>query len=44
MSDLESVLMDEDERDTFLGSGGTGVIAFSEARDRSPHAVPVSYG
>lgn len=44
MSDPESVLMDEDERDAFLGSGGTGVIALSEARDRSPHAAPVSYG
>lgn len=36
--------MDEDERDAFLGNGGTGVISLSTSGDASPHAIPVSYG
>ena len=44
MSPTESIEMDEHERDEFLGTGGTGVIAFSAPDDGSPHAVPVSYG
>jgi nitroimidazol reductase NimA-like FMN-containing flavoprotein (pyridoxamine 5'-phosphate oxidase superfamily) len=44
MSDLEAIEMDGDERDDFLGAGGTGVIALSSADEESPHAVPVSYG
>jgi nitroimidazol reductase NimA-like FMN-containing flavoprotein (pyridoxamine 5'-phosphate oxidase superfamily) len=36
--------MDADERDAFLGNGGTGVIAFPSSADESPHSVPVSYG
>jgi len=36
--------MDAEERDAFLGAGGTGVIALSEGGPTAPHAVPVSYG
>jgi uncharacterized protein len=43
MSRLPSTEMGADERDDFLGEGGTGVLAFSTGDD-SPHAVPVSYG
>lgn len=44
MSDTESIAMDADERDAFLGIGGTGVISFSGSEDEPPHSVPVSYG
>jgi nitroimidazol reductase NimA-like FMN-containing flavoprotein (pyridoxamine 5'-phosphate oxidase superfamily) len=43
MSDSRAVHMDDDERDAFLGAGGTGTIAFPE-KDGPPHAIPVSYG
>lgn len=43
MSDTRSIEMDAEERDAFLGIGGTGVISFS-GEDESPHSVPVSYG
>ena len=36
--------MDADERDSFLGTGGTGVISFPRADDSPPHSIPVSYG
>ena len=36
--------MAADERDAFLGSGGTGVLSLSSGTDTSPYAVPVSYG
>ncbi|WP_226013444.1 pyridoxamine 5'-phosphate oxidase family protein [Halomicrobium salinisoli] len=36
--------MDEEERDEFLGNGGTGVLSLSTPDDDPPHAVPVSYG
>jgi hypothetical protein len=36
--------MDETERESFLGSGGTGVISFSTDDDAAPYSVPVSYG
>ncbi|QLG61853.1 pyridoxamine 5'-phosphate oxidase family protein [Halorarum salinum] len=44
MSEDSPVEMDEEERDAFLGDGGTGVISLSTAADEPPHAVPVSYG
>lgn len=44
MSEAEALEMDADERDDFLGAGGTGVIALSEAGGAAPYAVPVSYG
>ena len=33
-----------EERDDFLGSGGTGVLALASGSDEAPHALPVSYG
>jgi nitroimidazol reductase NimA-like FMN-containing flavoprotein (pyridoxamine 5'-phosphate oxidase superfamily) len=44
MSDTETIAMDADERDAFLGTGGTGVISFPNSDDESPHSVPISYG
>ncbi len=44
MSEKESIAMDADERDAFLGTGGTGVISFPSSGDEPPHSVPVSYG
>jgi len=35
--------MEADERDEFLGDGGTGVLSLA-AGDEPPHTVPVSYG
>lgn len=40
----DTVDMDVDERDEFLGRGGVGVISLSTPDDESPHAIPVSYG
>lgn len=34
----------DEERDAFLGAGGTGVLAFATDDGEPPHAVPVSYG
>lgn len=44
MGDIEPVRMDDEERDEFLTSGGTGVISFPTGTDESPYSVPVSYG
>jgi nitroimidazol reductase NimA-like FMN-containing flavoprotein (pyridoxamine 5'-phosphate oxidase superfamily) len=44
MPESDENVMDAAERDSFLGSGGTGVLSFSSAADEPPHAVPVSYG
>ncbi|WP_276259856.1 pyridoxamine 5'-phosphate oxidase family protein [Haloglomus litoreum] len=44
MDDTESVTMDDEERDAFLGTGGTGVISYAREGDEPPYAVPVSYG
>jgi len=38
-----SVVMTDQERDDFLGRGGTGVLSLA-TDDGPPHAVPVSYG
>jgi len=38
-----STAMAEEERDEFLGTGGTGVLSLS-TDEGSPHSVPVSYG
>jgi nitroimidazol reductase NimA-like FMN-containing flavoprotein (pyridoxamine 5'-phosphate oxidase superfamily) len=35
--------MDAEERDDFLGAGGTGVVSFADGGG-PPHSVPVSYG
>lgn len=44
MNEHSPAEMDGDERDEFLGTGGTGVISFSTDEDEPPHSVPVSYG
>jgi nitroimidazol reductase NimA-like FMN-containing flavoprotein (pyridoxamine 5'-phosphate oxidase superfamily) len=36
--------LDDAARDAFLGTGGTGVLAFAAGADDPPHALPVSYG
>ncbi|ESP90129.1 hypothetical protein K933_01172 [Candidatus Halobonum tyrrellensis G22] len=36
--------MDGDERDEFLGRGGTGVLSLAPTGDDAPHSIPVSYG
>jgi len=38
-----SVAMGDEERDEFLGRGGTGVLSLS-TDEGPPHSVPVSYG
>jgi hypothetical protein len=43
MTDRDAVAMSDDERDAFLGDGGTGVLSLAGGDD-PPHAVPVSYG
>lgn len=44
MDEPEAIEMDEDERDAFLGNGGTGVISFAATGRDAPHSIPVSYG
>ena len=44
MSQDNPVEMEPSDRDEFLGTGGTGVIALSSTGDEAPHSVPVSYG
>lgn len=44
MSYDEPAEMDSEERDEFLGNGGTGVMSFSTEPDTPPHSIPVSYG
>ncbi len=44
MSDELPVELDAEERDAFLGSGGTGVISFATDKETPPHTVPISYG
>lgn len=44
MADTRSVQMSDDERDEFLGTGGTGVLAAAQGEDEAPYSLPVSYG
>jgi hypothetical protein len=44
MEDLRSVRLSEDERNEFLGRGGTGMISFDTPGDEPPYSRPVSYG
>jgi hypothetical protein len=44
MQGLRWVQLSDDERDEFLGDGGTGVLSFATARDGPPVSIPVSYG
>jgi hypothetical protein len=36
--------MSREERNEFLGCGGTGVVSFATSGDGPPHTRPVSYG
>jgi len=44
MQTLRWVQLSDDERDGFLGRGGTGVLSVAKAPDQSPVSIPVSYG
>ncbi len=44
MRGLRWVQLSEDERDEFLGTGGTGVLSFGTGVEEPPSALPVSYG
>jgi hypothetical protein len=44
MTDESPLELDADERDAFLGRGGTGVISFATDEETPPHSVPISYG
>lgn len=44
MTDTEPDAEKADERDAFLGTGGTGVVSFRSSGENSPHSVPISYG
>jgi hypothetical protein len=44
MTDLRPVEMDDEERNEFLGTGGTGVVSFPTDADDAPYSLPVSYG
>ncbi|WP_435194682.1 pyridoxamine 5'-phosphate oxidase family protein [Natronomonas sp. EA1] len=44
MSTTSTTELDATARDAFLGTGGTGVIAFAGAAGAPPHSLPVSYG
>lgn len=44
MQGLRWVQLGSEERNEFLGSGGTGVLSFATESDEPPVSVPVSYG
>jgi len=44
MEDIRSVRMTDEERDEFLGRGGTGTISVATSDDEPPYSRPVSYG
>lgn len=44
MKGLRWVQLPEDERNEFLGTGGTGVLSFATSPDEPPTTLPVSYG
>jgi hypothetical protein len=44
MTDPRSIEMDDEERNEFLGAGGTGVVSFPTDADDAPYSLPVSYG
>ncbi|MXV63919.1 pyridoxamine 5'-phosphate oxidase family protein [Natronorubrum sp. JWXQ-INN-674] len=44
MDGLRWVQLPEDDRDEFLGTGGTGVLSFATDDDEPPASLPVSYG
>ena len=44
MQGLRWVQLTDDERDAFLGNGGTGVLSFATPTEEPPVSIPVSYG
>ncbi len=44
MEDVRSVQMNDEERNEFLGRGGTGVVSFDTSGDEPPYSLPISYG
>ncbi|WP_135851333.1 pyridoxamine 5'-phosphate oxidase family protein [Halorussus salinus] len=44
MEGLRWVQLSDEERDDFLGNGGTGTLSFSTENDEPPFSLPVSYG
>lgn len=44
MEDARSVQMSDEERDEFLGRGGTGTVSFDTSGDEPPYSLPISYG
>ncbi|ADD07279.1 FMN-binding domain protein (plasmid) [Natrialba magadii ATCC 43099] len=44
MQGLRWLQLSNDERDEFLGSGGTGVLSFATEKNEPPVSIPVSYG
>lgn len=44
MQGLRWVQLGDEERDSFLGTGGTGVLSFATSDDEPPVSIPVSYG
>lgn len=44
MSELRWTNLPEDERNTFLDTGGTGVLSFATDPGEPPTSFPVSYG
>ncbi|XVH33527.1 pyridoxamine 5'-phosphate oxidase family protein (plasmid) [Haloferacaceae archaeon DSL9] len=44
MEGLRWITLSDEERDEFLGNGGTGVISFATSTDEPPFSLPVSYG
>jgi len=44
MQGLRWVQLTDDERDAFLGNGGTGVLSFATSTGEPPVSIPVSYG
>ncbi|ELZ00699.1 hypothetical protein C482_08758 [Natrialba chahannaoensis JCM 10990] len=44
MQGIRWLQLTDDERDEFLGRGGTGVLSFATDSDEPPVSIPVSYG
>lgn len=44
MGTADTAELPPDERDDFLGTGGTGVLSLSTPDGDPPHALPVSFG
>lgn len=44
MTDTDSIKMDDEERNAFLGRSGTGVLSLETDGGEPPHSIPVSYG